>query len=163
WWRGVKAPETPALRLAAIVGAAAVVFVLFFWFFHGARFPWSQEPDWLKDWTYYSSLRDAVLHGRIPYDLRSQFFGADRYCANPETLLTPDALLLGVMSINAFVTLHMLLCVAVGFWGLLALKRELDLSLPAWTIFLIVFLLNGHIGAHFSVGHVMWTAYYLLP
>jgi hypothetical protein len=32
-----------------------------------------------------------------------------------------------------------------------------------WTLFLLVFTLNGHIVSHLSVGHLPWAAYFLTP
>ena len=156
-WRDGRT-DAATEAMGCVVAAAAVL-----WFFQFGRFPWRQEQDWVRNWTYFSSLRDAMLQGRIPYDLRSAFFGADWYWANPETLLVPYVVLLRGMSISSFFTLHILVCVGGGLWGLIALRRELALSPIVWVVFLTIFFFNGHITAHLSVGHLQWVAYYLLP
>ena len=144
--------------LGFVVGVAAIV-----WFFRLGQFPWSQEQDWLRNWRYLTSLQEAILRGEIPYYLRTQLFGSDRFWANPETLVAPHALLLRAMSVNSFFMLHVLLTFTAGYCGLVGLKLELGLSPLPWVVFLTLFLFNGHITAHLSVGHTQWVSYFLLP
>jgi hypothetical protein len=133
------------------------------WFVQFGRLSWSGTSDWVKDWTYYSALQQAVLRGELPYYLRTSLQQTDRYLANLETFAAPHAILLAWLSIRSFFLLHLLTVFAIGFAGLVALKRELSLSAIAWLMFVIVFLLNGHTTAHLSVGHTQWAGYFLIP
>jgi len=152
---------TPKWRVLYAVGVAAeIVFVL--WFFHGGAFPWGQG-DWRQAWTYLVAWREALQQHTLPFYVRAAAQGTERYFANLETLSSPDALLLGVISVDAFLPLHLMLVFAIGSWGAVEAGRALDLRGWWWAAFVTLFALNGHILAHLSVGHLAWVSYYLLP
>jgi hypothetical protein len=46
---------------------------------------------------------------------------------------------------------------------LIALRRELKLTLFPWCLFVLIFVLNGHITAHLDGGHTQWAGYFLMP
>ena len=54
---------------------------------------------------------------------------------------------------------------ALSRWGTFgpALLLMLALGLLPWTLFVLIFTLNGHIVSHLSVGHLPWIAYFLTP
>jgi hypothetical protein len=133
------------------------------WFVQFGRLSWSGSQDWAKDLTYYSALQQAMQQGVPPYYMRASFQHTDRYIANLETLAMPHAIVLRWSDINTFFVIHLIGTYAIGFVGLIGLGRELALSTFAWAVFVIVFLLNGHIVAHLSVGHTQWVGYFLVP
>jgi hypothetical protein len=135
----------------------------FLWFFRGGAFAWDVSVDGQKDWIYYAALREAALRNELPYYLLFGHHGTERYLANPETPLVPYALVMRMIGIPAFFMTHLTMVVAAGYCGLAALKRELNLSLFSWSTLFVLFLFNGHITAHLSLGRMEWLAYFLLP
>jgi hypothetical protein len=155
-------PDSARERIIELLGFAFGAISLL-WFFRDAQFSWDQTRDWQKEWTYYSALKQAAVSGRLPYYLRTEFQGTERYLANLETLVAPHAVLLRTMSVSSFFMLHMLMFFGLGYCGLIGLKRELELSPLFWVVFLMLFLFNGHISAHLGIGHTQWVSYFLLP
>ena len=148
-------PVVDAICLAASLAALS-------WFLRLGGISWDRF-DFNKDGTYYWSMQEAVRRGRMPFYLSVQMQGTDRYWANPEAPLGPHSFLLGFMSVNAFYMLHVLLMFAIGYVALVAWRREAGLSSFTFVTFVALFLLNGHITSHLSVGHTMWAGYFLLP
>jgi hypothetical protein len=156
--------ETGQRRDRAIeLGLWALSAVTMVWFFRGGGFSWNQNTDWQKEWTYYVGWKQSLLRGVLPYYLRTSMQGTERFLANVETLVAPHVVLLRAMSITSFFLLHVLMFLSIGFHALVKLRRELDLSLFAWTAFIVLFLLNGHITSHLATGHTQWVSYLLLP
>jgi hypothetical protein len=81
----------------------------------------------------------------------------------PDVILSPQILLLSVLTPEQFVLANLWICFLAGFFGLLRLKRQLGLSLLAFTLLFLLFNFNGHILAHITVGHLTWVAYFLFP
>jgi hypothetical protein len=163
WFQQLHFPAEPRRDrlvegLGFVFGAAALL-----WFFHIGQFSWDQNRDWQKDWTYYAALKQAVARGEMPYYLSTGVQSTERYFSNLETVVAPHAVLLRVMSIRSFFMLHVLILFGIGYWALIALKRELGLSAFSWVVFLTLFLFNGHITGHLGVGHTQWVTYFLLP
>ena len=162
WWhdntdQASAIPERVIEVLACLFGLAILL-----WLFHAGRCPWD-EGDWKEEWTYLTALSEGMHHGAVPYYLRTSMLGTERFFANLQTPMVPYAFLLAFVSIRSFFLLHMALVYLIGFYGAVTLKRELELHPLSWTIFLLLFTLNGHIVAHLSVGHLPWASYYLLP
>ena len=147
-------------RFEILVGIAGAAFLV--WFVHGGSFPWT-EGDWREEWVFFSAWKEALLDGRLPYYLTTTMQGTERYFANLQTPLMPYSPLLAPLSVNVFVTAHLSLVFAVGFAGLVRLRRFFDLAALPWLLLVILFTLNGHIVAHLSAGHLPWVAYYLMP
>lgn len=144
----------------ACAGAFGVA--IFFWFFHFGQFPWT-EGDWREEWTFFFAWKQALGGGGLPYYIATAMQGTERYFANPQTPLMPYAFGLAVVSVNAFILFHVAVVYAIGFLGAVVLRRELAIGLLAWTLFVLIFTLNGHIVSHLSVGHLPWVAYFLTP
>src|SRR5262249_48691159 len=79
------------------------------------------------------------------------------------TLMVPYAFALAWVPVGAFLVGHLLVVYVAGFVGAAKLRRELELRLFPWTLFVIVWLLNGHIVTHLSAGHLPWISYFLMP
>ena len=162
WWQDrtdrMGGPEPRGTdALAGLVGL-----VIFAWFFQAGQFPWN-EGDWKEEWTFFVAWQQALHLGSVPYYLVTAMQGTERYLANLQTPLMPYVFALRFVSIPVFVLFHMTVVYGVGFVGVVALRRELELRLLPWAIFLLLFILNGHIVSHLSVGHLPWVAYFLVP
>lgn len=162
-WRQDRRDEPP-VRWAQVTEAlaGAVCLALLAWLFRGGQFPWT-EGDWREEWIFFTAWAQALHAGNLPYYLGTAMQGTERYLANLQTPMMPYVVALAWMSVNAFVLLHMALVYGAGFLGVVALRRELSLGFFPWTLFLLLFTLNGHIVSHLSVGHLPWIAYFLVP
>ena len=150
--------------LAALFGVGALHWLYVFGFltpgFAGMSFT---VADWPKEVRYYVALQQAVVDGRIPWYVSKSIQETRKFLANPEVPWSPDVLLLRFLGIEVFLVLKVLLWYAVGFAGLILIRRRYALSLPAFTVLFLLFAMNGHIVAHLAIGHSMWTGYFLLP
>jgi hypothetical protein len=103
------------------------------------------------DWPLHMS-GTASLHGVT-----------DRFLALPDVITSPQSVLLLYMSLERFILVDVLIHYTLGFAGLLLLRRHFGWSLFTLTTVFLLFLFNGHILAHYSVGHFTWGAYFLFP
>lgn len=109
-------------------------------------------------------LKDAVTRAELPLHMQdsSALRGiTDRYMALPDVILSPQIILLRWIPVQDFVLIHVWLLYAFGFFGLIALKKELNLSLLSFSWIFLLFNFNGHLSAHLSVGHVTWAGTFL--
>lgn len=119
--------------------------------------------DWVQEGWRYTFLRQAVLARQLPLHVSTPFSSLDRFIARPDTVLSPQVLLLGVLDLGQFVLANTLLLYTAGFAGLLLLKKRYGLSLVPFMTLFFLFNFNGHITAHLAVGHSMYVGYFLLP
>ncbi|MDZ4159361.1 MAG: hypothetical protein U1B80_06180 [Anaerolineaceae bacterium] len=132
---------------------------------------WGRIPFGFHDWAEISAarmefVRNAILAGKLPLHMTdaAHLRGVtDRFMAIPDAILSPQALLLGVMDVGTFFLVNTLILYTLGGLGLLALRRRFRLSLAAFTALFLLFNFNGHILAHTSVGHATWGGYFLFP
>jgi hypothetical protein len=111
-------------------------------------------------------LKDALLHGVLPLHIShpSTLGGVtDRYLSIPDTFLAPQAILLLWMDIGPFVLVNQILMYALGFVGLLWIRRRYGLSLFSFSVMFLLFNFNGHILSHYAIGHITWGGYFLFP
>jgi hypothetical protein len=131
---------------------------------------WGNISFSFEDWAAITGprlafLRDAMtklvlpLHISDPAALQAP---TDRFLSVPNTFMGPTVILLYFLSIQKFIIVQTFLMFAVGFAGLLVLRKQLKLSLFAFTILFFLFNFNGHILSHYSVGHFSWNSYFLL-
>lgn len=128
-------------------------------------------PFDLHDWTMGTGhrlafLQDAVLNGELPLhmpDGSALRNVTDRFIATPDTILSPQIILLRFLDLGSFVLVNTLLLYTAGFIGLLLLARRLKFSPLTFAVVLSLFSFNGHIMDHIIVGHMHWVGYYLLP
>jgi hypothetical protein len=153
-----RIPPSVLNALGLAVGVVSIV-----WFMRGGRFAWDGTVDGAQNWWYFAGLRQAVVQNEIPYYVYMAQHGTERYIANVETTIGPHATLLKAMDISSFFVAQLLLCAAVGYVGLLRLKRELTMSTFSWSLFVVVFFFNGYLIAQLSVIRTQWAALYLLP
>jgi hypothetical protein len=163
WWASLRARRPPIEQFVEIV-------VIFFmlasvaWLLRFGKDDWGATQDHLKDWGYYSTLRQAAETRQLPlYSKQAFHLQTERYFANAETPLGPHAILLAVMDIRPFFLLHALLMAGIGAAGLVVLRRELGLALFGWTIFVIAFVLSSFTTWHLAEGDTPWVSMWLLP
>lgn len=119
--------------------------------------------DWPKEVRYYVALQQAVTDGRIPWYVSKSIQETRKFLANPEVPWSPEILLLRFCGLWLFVAVKVLAWYAVGFAGLILVRRRYGLSLLPFTVLFLLFAFNGHIVAHLAIGHSMWTGYFLMP
>jgi hypothetical protein len=141
------------------IGSSAA---LVWWILRGGEFDWTQH-DWPKEWAYFSGWRDALQAGQLPWLMRSGFQGTDQFLANPETLLGPQTVLLLWLPVPAFVVLNTVAYAVAGLLGIAMLAREHKLDSMSTFALMLLFVANGQVAGHLTVGHVQWAAYFLLP
>ncbi|MGZ6346580.1 MAG: hypothetical protein ACXWNC_03275 [Anaerolineales bacterium] len=128
---------------------------------------WGNVPFDLHDWTetgaYFSFLRQAFLTNQLPLHIGSTLVPTTRYLAQPETLISPQAYLLRFLEPGLFTLVNFLILYSVGYIGLLLLRKRYSLAPAAFSVLFVLFNFNGHITAHYAVGHREWTAYFFLP
>jgi hypothetical protein len=115
------------------------------------RLTFLQHAVQAAEWPLHMA-RSNALHGVT-----------ERFLAIPDVITTPQLALLMWLPINTFVIVDVWINYALGFAGLLLLRRHLDWSLFTFTLAFLLILFNGHVLAHYSVGHFTWAAYFLFP
>lgn len=132
---------------------------------------WGATPLDFHDWTDINVprllfLQHALRTGEWPLHMSgtAALHGVtDRFLALPDVITTPQTLLLLVLPVQAFVLVDVWLWYGAGFYGLLLLRRRFDWSLLVFSGVSLLFLFNGHILSHYSVGHFTWASYFLFP
>jgi len=119
--------------------------------------------DWLDTGAYFSFLRQAALTNQLPLHIGSALTTTDRYLARPDTLISPQAYLLRFLEPGPFTLVNVLILYSVGFVALILLKKRYSLAPAAFTALFALFNFNGHITAHYAVGHSEWIGYFFLP
>lgn len=163
WWVSLRA-RRPAIGQFVEIVVVCFMLATVAWLLRFGKDDWGSTQDHLKDWAYYSTLRQAAETQQLPLYSRQAFhLRTERHFANAETPLGPHAILLAFMEIRTFFLLHALLMAGIGAAGLLVLRRELRLSLFGWTVFVIAFVLNSFTTWHLADGHTPWVNMWLLP
>jgi hypothetical protein len=119
--------------------------------------------DWPKELRYYALLQEATRTGVVPYYSSRPIQETRKFLAIPETVLSPQLLLLRWVSIDTFIFTNVLLLQAIATAGCLILQWRYRLSLAATVMAWLLLGFNGHITAHFAIGHSMWGGYFFLP
>ena len=132
------------------------------WFLRLGKIAWTEE-DWRFFYWCYRSVQEPRQHGHVPYYLIEDFRYVSRYWADLQAPLGPDVLLLGLVSVSQFYVAHALLVFSIGCLGLLALRRELDLTPFTFALLVALFVFNGYMTAHLRAGHAVWIDVPLVP
>lgn len=158
-------PRTGLFPRTFVVAALALLFVsgVLHWvvFFQYGEFSFSPR-DWPKEFLHYATLRALVSDPVIPYFVTPARRGIE-FLGNPETVLSPQIVLLPLMGIGKFVLVNTLIMYSLGFLGCLLIRWRYQLSLVPFIMLFLLFNFNGHITSHISAGHSMWNGYFLLP
>ncbi len=137
----------------------------------GSFFEWGNHTLEYHDWAEISGprfqfLRTAMRAGVFPLhiDDPSPLHGFTlRYLAIADAYISPQVVLLYWLSIQRFNLANVLILYTLGFAGLLVLRSRLRLSAISFAAVFLLFNFNGHILAHYSVGHATWGGYFLFP
>ncbi len=144
-----------------LVGFATWIYIL-----DGGHIPFGLH-DWAEGTGHrLAFLQNAVRQGLLPLhmpDGSALRNITDRFMSIPDTILSPQVLLLGILDLGQFVLANTLLLYTVGMAGLLVLARRLQLSPFSFAIVFLLFSFNGHITDHIVVGNMHWVGYFLLP
>jgi hypothetical protein len=160
--------STKARWVSGVILALLFLTGVFSW---GSFFRWGRYPMDFQDWLDVSAprfffLRSAVIHLQLPLHMteKSLLGGVTtRYMSIPDAFLSPQLFLLRYLSVERFIFLDIVGMYALGFTGLLWLRKRFSLSLAAFAILFFLFNFNGHIVAHLSIGHETWGGYFLFP
>lgn len=156
-------------RWLAIVWLIGTYLMGLYWFWiffeHGSH---TME---FHDWANITAprlqfLKTAIKEFQLPLHISDPATFHDyttRYLAVPDTLISPQAILLYWLPIQFFNLVNVWILYSLGFAGLLVLRRKLRLSLVPFTLLALLFNFNGNILAHYSVGHTSWGGYFLFP
>jgi hypothetical protein len=165
----LQANPSKAYRWLAVVCLAVLFLIGIAWF--GSFFEWGNHTLEYFDWADISGprfqfLRTALRAGEFPLHISdpSTLHGATlRYLAVPDAFISPQYLLLYRLSIQRFNLVNVWLLYALGFAGMLVLRSRLRLSVISFAVIFFMFNFNGHLLAHYSVGHATWGGYFLFP
>jgi len=161
-----KPPETALAKwmvsiLLAVLFAVGILHWGYFLNWFNNRF---ELGDWhVVDAPFLAFLNNAVRSGRLPLQGNSPLFDQGRYLAYPNGALSPQILLLKFFDPAIYVLINLWIFYALGFIGLLLIRKRYQLSLASFTALFLLFNFNGHITAHYAVGHMEWVGFFLLP
>lgn len=119
--------------------------------------------DWPKERLYYDILQVSIRTGIIPYHIFPSPQYTNRFLANPETVLSPQIILLSILNPGQFVMVNTILCYIIGFSGCWLISRRYQMAPVSFLLLFLLFNFNGIITSHIAVGHSMWNGYFILP
>jgi hypothetical protein len=134
-------------------------------------FNWGNYDMLYHDWANITGprlqfLRSALREGQFPLhisDAQALQTATTRYLTVADVFISPQYVLLYWLPLPLFELVNVWLLYTLGFVGLLVLRRKLRLSMISFTALFLLFNFNGHILAHYSVGHTTWGGYFLFP
>ncbi len=121
--------------------------------------------DWPKELKCFTVIKEALTENIIPYHVSEAlpYDATNRFLALPEICLSPQILLLKVMSLNKFIVFNTIFMYMIGFLGCLLIRNKYKLSSLPFAVLFLLFNFNGYITSHIAAGHSMWNGYFLLP
>lgn len=142
--------------------------------FAGGMLHWGFLLDWfnnqfdVQDWhlhvgPYLDFLSKSLRGGEFPMHADSPYMLPAQYLARQNRPLSPQILLLIFMTPAVYVMVNVWIFYALGFWGLMLLRKKYQWSFTTFLFVFLLFNLNGHIVAHLGAGHFEWVGYFLLP
>lgn len=161
-----KSPKKGRLIEALFYGLLALSGI-FLW---GYFLDWGKNLGYFQDWAIITEprltfLKNALIGFHLPLNSLGHFqmgeIFTNRFLAIPDSILSPQIILLWFLSVNQFCLIQIWILFLLGFWGLLKLRRSLSLSPLAFIVLFLLFNFNGHILAHITVGHLSFGPYFL--
>jgi hypothetical protein len=159
-------PQTPLAKwMQAVLLMGLFVAGILHW---GTFLNWSGNRFDFLDWhnqvgPYLEFLSKALKSGQLPLVAKSPYMIPGEYLARQNRPFSPQILLLYFLNPATYVLVNVWIFYSIGFVGLLLIRRRYHLSLVSFLALFLLFNLNGHILAHFAVGHFEWVGYFLLP
>ncbi len=89
--------------------------------------------DWPKEKQYCLVLKQALEECRIPYFISQAVNKTDMFLGQPETMVSPQILLLKFLTPGQFMCVNIALFYFLGFLGLLLVRKKFKLTLLAFT------------------------------
>ena len=143
--------------------------------FTAGLFQWCRSLNWgrgplnFHDWADITGprltfLQNAMVEGVLPlHTANTEALGGitTRFMAIPDVILSPQIIFLRYLDLSAFIIFQFGLMYTLGFLGLLQLRKKFGLSIFAFMVIFFLYNFNGHILAHFSVGHFTWGGSFL--
>ncbi len=154
----------PGKYLAAIFLAVLFLLGLSHWIssFRMGNIPMS-IADWPKEKQYCMVLKEAITEKKIPYFISEPVQQTDMFLGLPETMVSPQIVLLKWLTPGEFECFNMALFYTLGFAGCLLIRRRFRLNLLAFTALFLLFNFNGYTVSRMGVGHTQWFSVFLLP
>lgn len=123
------------------------------------------------DWVYdtgprYVFLYNAINSNSLPLHMSNQsglVCITDRYFSVPDVIISPQIILLKILTPERFIVFNIFFLYTLGFLGLLIIRKKFSLNILSFAILFLLFNFNGHILSHLAVGHMPWMGYFLLP
>jgi hypothetical protein len=135
-----------------------------FWYkFLGLGQPFIAVNDWVNSNLHLDTVRLGINHAEIPWSPSIAYGNNKYFLANPEVVTTPDIILLKIINNSTYIYLHIMLLYSIGFYSLLKISDKYSLSNYSFILLYVLFNYNGYIISHLSMGHFIWTGYFLLP
>jgi len=119
--------------------------------------------DWTQEGPRLYFLQAALRTGQLPLHIDSPLFAGERFLSIPDTLFSPQILLLKVLDPGPFVLVNLLLMYTFGMAGTMLLAARRKWSPLTTTFVFLLFNFNGQLTAQLAVGHTMWMTAFLLP
>src|SRR5690606_9463755 len=138
---GVWPRTVAALALAGLFALGLQHWLTFYT--HGAVRLDTQ--DWRLTRSYWDTLIYAINVREIPFFTAEGIAHTERFIGDPDPSWNPLILAADRMSPAEFALVNTLLLYAVGFVGLLLIRRRYGLSLVAFTVLFLLFNFNGFI------------------
>jgi hypothetical protein len=137
----------------------------------GIFFNWGDFTMEYHDWADITGpriqfVRTATRAGQFPLHISdpSTLHGYTlRYLAIPDAFASPQYIIALKLPLPVFSMFNVLGLYTLGFAGLLVLRAKLRLSPVSFAVLLLLFNFNGHILAHYNVGHTTFGGYFLFP
>ncbi|CAN5411033.1 hypothetical protein BH09SUM1_BH09SUM1_12250 [soil metagenome] len=157
-----RPPAWTSPWIAAGVVTLIATIVHWIWIFNFGRMTFF-IPDWEREWFYAQHWIVAMRQWSLPWDLASPIHDSARMFAVPETMLSPQVVLLRWMPVGWWTTLNVTLFAVIGWAGCLRIATQLRLSILSFAALWLIICFNGYSVAHLLIGHFTWTSVFVLP
>lgn len=134
---------------------------------------WGNPTYMAYDWPLMHQipavLKQALAEGRIPFyaayfpeELKFGFWhGGDQVLADPQMLVSPQALLLLWISVKGFIVFQLLMLYTLGYAGLCALARKIKMSDFSLILAFLMYSFGGYFTSKIAVGHLLDGGFFL--
>ena len=146
-----------------IITFLAIIMYYYFFLFSNKELlslDWYAINSWLSVW------KAAFKEYKIPYYanmfVENNIWGSN-FFALPYIILSPQILLLKIISIKSFILLHILISALIGFYGIINFQKKFNLTTPTFLTLVLFFYLGGFWTDRISVGHIQNSFYLSIP
>lgn len=137
----------------------------------GWVFDWRHTALNYHDWAElflprFQVIKEALIRGVLPLhvsDIEILHNLSDRFFTSPDIVTTPQMVLLVGIDADTFAYFDVLFHYTIATLALVYFKKRFSIALFPFSILLFLFNFNGHIIAHYVVGHANWAGYFVIP